>query len=335
MIIVAPCPFTEDFTLTPDIERALEPHTVHIIPDPAEAPDILSSAEILVTGFEGQAHDPLAYARAMPRLRWIHTLTAGLGSVASSDLANRDVLITNGAGVFAVGIAEYAFASLVMLARGLPEVLLANTSHRWQEHRLGWELADKQVGIIGFGGIGRRLAELLAGAGIRVWALARRPETHVPGPAERVLGPPDLSRLLAESDAIVLCASLNPTTHNLLGPEEFSRFKRGALFVNVSRGALVEGVRALAQALRSGSLGGAIIDVTASEPLAGDSPLWTVPNLWITPHIAGGTLEGRARSLDRFVVNLRHFGTGQLDRMTNVVDLLREISDSDSRPWTR
>jgi phosphoglycerate dehydrogenase-like enzyme len=334
MIIVAPCPFTEDFTLTPDIERALEPHTVHIIPDPAEAPDILSAAEILVTGFEGQAHDPLAYARAMPRLRWIHTLTAGLGSVASSELANRDVLITNGAGVFAVGIAEYAFASLVMLARGLPEVLLANASHRWQEHRLGWELAGKQVGIIGFGGIGRRLAELLAGAGIRVWALARRPEIHVPGSAERVLGPPDLSRLLAESDAIVLCASLNPTTHNLLGPEEFSRFKRGALFVNVSRGALVD-ERALAQALRSGSLGGAIIDVTASEPLAGDSPLWTVPNLWITPHIAGGTLEGRARSLDRFVVNLRHFGAGQLDRMTNVVDLLREISDSDSRPQTR
>ena len=332
MVIVAPCPFADDFTVTPDVERALEAHVVHIVPDPVDAPQILSSAEILVTGFENQAHDPLAYARVMPRLRWIHSLTAGLGSVASGEIARRDVLITNGAGAFAVGIAEYAFASLVMLARGLPEVLLASASHRWQEHQLGWELADKQVGIIGFGGIGRRLAQLSAGAGMRVWALARRPEMRDAGPAERVLGPSDLSHLLAESDAIVLCASLNPSTHNMLGPQEFSRCKSGSLFVNVSRGDLVDEI-ALADALTSGPLAGAMIDVTACEPLAPNSPLWTVPNLWITPHMAGGTLESRARSLDRFLVNLRHFDAGQFDRMTNVVDLIQEMSDS--RPPTR
>jgi len=331
MIVVAPCPFEDDFTITPDVRAALARHDVRIVVAPAEAPDLLADAEVLVVGFENELHDPLEYARLMPRLRWVHTLTAGLGPVASGEIADRNVIVTNGAGVFAVGIAEYVFASLVMLARDLPAILSDGRSHRWAEQPLGWELAGKQLGIIGLGGIGARLAELATAAGMAVSAVTRSPERHRDAPVERLLGPAALAELLATSDAVVLCASLNPTTRELLGAPQFRAMRTGALLVNVSRGPLVD-ERALIEALTAGTLAGAMVDVTVEEPLPPDSPLWDAPNLLITPHLAGGTREGRARSLERFLSNLGRLAAGAPDEMASVVDLPRELSRSAGRP---
>jgi len=331
VIIVAPGPFEEEFTDTAPLERALTGHTLRVVADPAAAPELLLDAEILVTGFEGQEHDALEYVRLMPRLRWIHSILAGLGSVASEEIAQRGVLVSNGAGAFAVPIAEFVLASLVMLARGLGELVLAGAQHRWAgEHRLGWELDGARAGIIGYGGIGTRVAELLAGAGMTVAAVTRSPERHDPGPARELLGPDGLPALLASSDAVVLCASLNPSTRGLIGERELAALKPGAVFVNVSRGQLVD-ERALVRALVDGRLAGAVIDVTANEPLPPESPLWDVPNLWITPHLAGGTYAGRARALACFVDNLPRFAAGATGEMVNLVDVRREIAPAPAR----
>jgi phosphoglycerate dehydrogenase-like enzyme len=323
MIVVAARPFEEDFADTAQLHRALDDHALAVVPDPAAQAELLREAQILVTSFERQTHDPLEYARAMPALRWIHSITAGIGSVASAEIAERAIVVTNGAGVFAPSIAEYVVASLVMLARGLPELVLAGAARRWDHgHPLGRELAGARAGVIGHGGIGRRVAELLSAIGMRVDAVTRTPGPR--GAAASVRGIEALGDLLEVSDAVVLCASLNPGTRGLLGERELSRCKPGALFVNVSRGALVD-EPALARALTDGPLAGAVIDVAVAEPLPAGSPLWDVPNLWITPHIAGGTREGRARALERFVVNLPHFAAGRLEQMTSVVDVGREL----------
>jgi phosphoglycerate dehydrogenase-like enzyme len=325
MVIVAPCPFADDFEITAPLERALGPHVVRVTDDPQRDADMLADAEVLVTGFDRQQREPIDYVRAMPRLRWIHSLIAGLGSIATPEVADRGVLVTNGAGVFAVAIAEYAFASLVMLARGLPELMLASADGVWAAPQpLGRELCGGRAAVVGFGGIGRRVAELLAGAGMHVTAVTRTPAAHTRGAAEAVVGPAELREVLAGADAVVLCASLNPTTDGLLGERELGACRPGALLVNVARGRLVD-ERALAAALTGGPLAAAMIDVAETEPLPPDSPLWRLPNLWITPHLAGGTHEGKARAIERFIGNLERFVAGEAERMESVVDLRREI----------
>lgn len=325
MIVVAPCGFEVDFEADAELERALAAHELRVVADPAAQRDALAAGEVLVTGFESQWQDPLDYVRAMPRLRWIHSLIAGVRPIATPDVVERGIIVTNGAGVFATPIAEYAFAALVMLARDLPRLVLASAEGRWAApHTVGRELCGRTAGVIGYGGIGRRVAQLLAAAGMRVLAVTRTPAAHPPGPAE-VLGTDGLDRLLGESDAIVLCASLNPATEGMIGARELARCRPDALLVNIARGRLIDEA-ALAAALRDGPLAAAWVDVTAVEPLPPDSPLWRIPNLWITPHIAGGTHEANARVLERFAGNLEALAAGEADRMVSVVDLRRELS---------
>jgi phosphoglycerate dehydrogenase-like enzyme len=279
---------------------------------------------VLVTGLGTQTAAPIEFVRAMPRLRWIHSMTAGVDPLLSPEIAERGLLVTNAAGAYGVAIAEYAFAALVLLARRLPDLLLAGRRHEWPEHELGGEIAGKLVGIVGYGGIGRHLAQLCSGAGARVWGLRRRPQAGGRGAAERVLEAGGLDELLRSADLIVIAASLNASSRNLLGRRELALTKPGALLVNVSRGAVLDEAALLA-ALHEGRLAGAVLDVTRQEPLPADSPLWEAPNLWITPHISGGTRESRARVLEGFIANLRRYAAGQVEGMANPVDLALEL----------
>jgi phosphoglycerate dehydrogenase-like enzyme len=323
---VVPRPLDDDFDLAADAEDVLGLLHVHVVEDPASGQPALDEAEILITGIGTQNASANDLARAMPRLRWIHSMTAGIEDVLSHDLLERRILVTNGAGAYATAIAEYAFAAMVMLCRRIPELAVAHERHRWLEsHPLGSELAGKRVGIVGYGGIGRALARLCAAAGMTVWGLRRKHAVEdEEGPAERVLEPGQLPELLAWSDFVVLAASLNPSSRGLLGSAQLEAMKPGAFLVNVSRGALVDEA-ALAPALTSGRLGGVLLDVTALEPLPETSELWGLPNLWTTPHIAGGTHESRGRALLVLLTNVRHYLAGRLEDMVNVVDLPHEL----------
>jgi len=324
---VVPRPLTDDFDTAADTDDVLGRIELHVVEDPGRRSQHLDESEILITGISTQVVPALELARAMPRLRWIHSLTAGTEDLLAQELLERRVLVTNGAGAYATAIAEYAFAAMVLLARRIPELLLASSRREWRDpHPLGGELAGRQVGIVGYGGIGRALARLCASAGMSVWGLRRRAAAREQrDSAERVLEAAALGELLEASDFVVVAASLNPSSRGLLGQAQFEAMRSGAFLVNVSRGALVDEA-ALAAALRSGRLAGAVVDVTAIEPLPVESELWDAPNCWVTSHMSGGTSESRRRAFELLLVNCIAYLGGDPDAMHNRVDLALELA---------
>jgi phosphoglycerate dehydrogenase-like enzyme len=282
--------------------------------------DDVSNGEVAVSGwYERPFGEVLA---AMPRLRWIHSTGSGMDDFVSPALAERDLLLTNAAGAYAPAMAEFALAAMVMLARDLPGLLDAQRERRWIERTdpRGSNLGGQQLGIVGYGAIGRNLATICKAVGMRVWATRRTPLFASAEPLDRLLPAEDLAALLAASDFVVIAASENTTTRGMLGEEELSAMKTGAFLVNVARGGLIDQT-ALAAALRSGKLGGAVLDVTSPEPLPPESELWDAPNLCITPHISGDTQQGWQQGVDFFCANLRQYVAGHPERMGNLVDI--------------
>lgn len=325
LIVIAPASLSDDFEIRPDAAEVLQRVNLSVVSAPDELTDDLrANATILITGLERQRQSPVALARELPNLRWIHSFTAGVEQLAVPDLVERNVLVTNGAGAYAPAIAEYVVAGIVMLLRGLPRLMLANETRCWLSHDLGRELGSLRVGVVGLGGIGGQVAEICAAAGASVWGLRRSVGLPIPPSVDRVLTPDRLQELLRACDCVVISTSLNQESRNLLGRDEFKAMRRGSYLINVSRGAVVD-ESALLEALRTGTVAGAVLDVTSTEPLDSSSPLWGAPNLWITPHMSGGTIESRKRALDVFIRNLARYLAGDLELLENVVDLSREL----------
>jgi phosphoglycerate dehydrogenase-like enzyme len=323
---VLPRPLADDFDTAADMDGVLRQLELHVVEDLASGSSVLDHTEILITGISTQTVSALELARAMPRLRWIHSMTAGIEDLLAEPLLERQIVLTNAAGAYAVAMAEYAFTAMVLLARRIPELLVAASRQEWRDpHPLGTELAGRRVGVVGYGGIGRALGRLCACAGMSVWGLRRHAVREQDDPAERVLAPAALTELLEASDFVVVAASLNPSSRGLLGHAQFEAMKPGAFLVNVSRGALVDEA-ALVAALRSGRLAGAIVDVAGVEPLPAESELWNAPSLWITPHMSGGTLPSRRRAFELLLANCSAYLAGHLDAMLNRVDLALELA---------
>jgi phosphoglycerate dehydrogenase-like enzyme len=284
-----------------------------------EAP--LDDVEIAVYGlYEG----PLTFrelAGRMPGLRWIHSTGAGMDSFVSPELAERGVIVTNSSGVYAPAMVEYALAGMVSIAREFRRLFAQQDERRWNHEPVaGGELYGKRVGIIGYGATGRYLATVCKALGMEVWATRRTPILTSGEPFDRLLPIDELHELLGASDYVVVTASLNSTTRHLLGEAEFRAFKPGAILVNVARGGVLHH-DALLAALDDGRLGGAFLDVAEPEPLPPESPLWTHPQVIVTPHISGGTPEGWARSVELFCRNLPLYLAGETKRLGNLVDL--------------
>ena len=274
---------------------------------------------------------------SLPNLGWIHANAAGIDDLVSPErtaLFKRGVWMTNISGGYAAGMVEYVVAAMVMLSRPFPLWQDAARAHRWLDRfdtagdsryfrpQLPWtsggELQGKQVGIIGYGSVGRYLATVCKALGMRVWATRRTPSFSTGEPVDRLLTADELPLLLETSDFLVLAASLNATTRHLIDAAALRRMKKGAFLVNVARGEVVDQA-ALIAALEAGTLGGAILDVTTPEPLPSDSPLWRAPNLLITPHVSGDTPEGWQRGIDLFCGNLQLYLDGRPEKMGNIV----------------
>jgi phosphoglycerate dehydrogenase-like enzyme len=276
------------------------------------------SLEVVVTGIDEALFRRLVEA---PGLRWVHSISAGVEHLPLPRLAERGILLTNSAGAYATAMAEYALAAMIMLARSLPAWLEGQRERTWLESGSfdANVLRGKRLGIVGYGAVGRELASLAKAIGMEVWATKRTPLFPSAEPLDRLLPSTDLHELLAASDFVVLCASLNRTTHHLLGEQELDAIKPTAVLVNVARGGLVD-EHALMDALREGKLRAAMLDVTSEEPLPPESPLWMAPNLFITPHVSGNTPESWHRQVEFFCRNLRLYLDGSSERMGNLVD---------------
>jgi phosphoglycerate dehydrogenase-like enzyme len=264
---------------------------------------------------------PDMVARA-ERLRWVHTSAVAVGTLPLAQLAARGIAVSNSRGIQSVAIAEHVIAMLLALSRQLPLAVRRQSAGIWAQNEMvgdfmPWLVEGRRMGIVGLGTIGQAVAVRAAALGLRVTGIRRRPERGAPPGVNEVLGPADLDRLLATSDVLVLAAPWTSATDRLLGEREMQRMKRGAILINVARGQLVD-EDALTSALAGGHLGGAALDVFAKEPLAAASPLWSLPNVLITPHTSGFRADHWNAVIDLFSENLRRFEAGE--PLLNLVD---------------
>jgi phosphoglycerate dehydrogenase-like enzyme len=274
---------------------------------------------------------------AARRLRWIHSPAAGIGPMLYPDMVSSAVLITNSRGLSADTIAEHVLGLVLALFRRLPLAFERQQQRRWAQDEMVADatkglplvssdprrslaanrtIAGAEVLIVGLGGIGRAAASRFTALGARVTGVRRQSGVPVPGVAA-VHPPSALHALLPHADVVVLTAPQTAATHHLVGAPELALMKPGAVLVNVSRGALID-EDALVDALQQGRIAAAALDVFRDEPLASDHPLWTVPNLLITPHSAGFRSDHWQAATDLFAENLRRFAAGE--PLLNVVD---------------
>lgn len=255
-------------------------------------------------------------------LRWMHTCTAGVGGSVAA-LADSGILLTNSAGVHAEPIADWVLAGVAHFARGLDYVVRAQAERRWIQDAFGEreirvrELGEHRVGVLGLGGIGAAVARRLQALGMRVAGVRRRPERGAPAGVAWVGGPADLRRLAGESDVLVIAAPHTPLTDQIVGREMLGRLPRGAVVVNVSRGALLD-EGALLEGLESGRLRGAALDVFSVEQLPAANPLWTHPRVLVSPHVSPVTERFWEREAALILKNIRRYLAGA--PLVNLVD---------------
>ena len=263
-----------------------------------------------------------AAARAT-RLRWVHCSAHAVGQFPLTDLASRGITVTNSRGIQSTPIAEHVMAGLLALARRLPQTL------RWQEqrawlpneltgHASPWSIAGKTMGIIGLGTLGQAIAARAKAFGMRVIGLRRNPDRDVPAGVDQIVARIDVDRMLEEADVVVLAAPWTPGTNQILNAAAIGKMKPGAVVINVARGQLLD-ESALEEALTSGRLGGAVLDVFTTEPLPPDSAFWSMPNVIITPHTSGFRTDHFEAVVNLFSENLRRFEGG--GPLLNLVDM--------------
>lgn len=265
----------------------------------------------------------LAAAR---RLKWIHCPAAGVTAMLFPAMIESPVVMSNSRGISADTIAEHVVAVTLVMFRKLRLVLERQAERVWAlDEVLGdpplRTIAGSEVLVVGLGAIGMATARRMSALQARVTAIRRQPAGTRPDFVERVGTPGNLLEYLATADVVVLAAPQTRETAHLIGAPELAGMRRGSLLVNVSRGSLVD-ERALVEALSSTSarrtIGAAVLDVFEREPLPPDSPLWRLPNVLITPHMAGFYAERWDAAASLFADNLRRFEAGQ--PLLNVVD---------------
>lgn len=279
---------------------------VAVADSPGEALEAIEDAEVLL----GQVN-PALFARAR-RLRWVHAITAGADAYLFDAMRESDVALSGDKGLVGSHLAEHSFGLLLAINRRLARAFLdgpASWQHRVEYRREEWELDGLTMGIVGFGGTGRAIARRAAAFGMRVIAVDRDPVP--PSPEVPAVWPSEwLDDLFREADVVASGLPLTPETRAIFGERAFTLMKPTAVLINVTRGELVDG-EALARAVRSGQIAGAGLDVAPVEPLPADHPLWTTPNVVMTPHTAGASQLRVGRNMDRFVRNLAHFRAGE------------------------
>ena len=281
---------------------------------PKDADDIPSDVNILL-GYDAQM-DMDRYLPQMPHLQWIHTYSAGVEKLLSNEaFSHSDILLTNSRGIHGIPMAEHVLGTMLASSRRLIEAWENQKVHTWKRLTNPDELFGKTSAIIGLGSIGREVAKHLKNMGMRIVAVKQR-ESIEPF-VDQLFTIEHLSDALSCADYVVVTLPLTPHTKKLFNRDTFNMMKENAFFINVSRGDVVE-ENDLVEALVTKRIRGASLDVFAIEPLPEDSPLWSVPNLFITPHYSAISPMYLDRSLKIFRNNLQIFP--QRIGMLNIVD---------------
>jgi phosphoglycerate dehydrogenase-like enzyme len=226
------------------------------------------------------------------KLRWVQSASAGVASVLYPEMVASSVLLTNSAGVYGESIADHVLAGVLFFLRSFDVAGALQRREEWNSAIFGTdaapirEVSETRVLVVGAGGIGSAVARRFSALGATVTGIRRNPERGLPDGFHRVAGAGSIVRELPAADVLVLTTPLTAETRTLLTADRLALLPPGAIVSNVGRGALID-EQALVEALRSGRLRGAALDVFQREPLASDSPLWHLPQVLHTPHMAG------------------------------------------------
>jgi phosphoglycerate dehydrogenase-like enzyme len=259
---------------------------------------------------------PAPVAEVAPNLRWVQAIGAGIDHLEGAALPDH-VTITNAAGVAAAPIAEFAIARLLQVWKLLPEIDAQQEQHDWAP-KFGRTIEGLTLGVIGLGAIGTAVAVRARAFDMTVIGTRRSyKEGQEHDAVDELRGVDDLHDVLGRCDAVVVSAPGTADTENMFDAAAFAAMKPGALFCNVGRGSLVD-EGALIAALESGQIGAALLDVTRQEPLPPDDPLWSAPNIYISPHCSAAQERYTDKLLALFADNLDRYTRGEALR--NVVD---------------
>jgi phosphoglycerate dehydrogenase-like enzyme len=296
-----------------------EMRVVHL-PDYDRLPQELPDTDIFV----GYSLRPQQLQLAK-KLKWLHSTAAGVAQLMYPELRDSGVMVTNPSGIFSVPMAEHTMGLLVALARNFPDSVRHQDHSHWGQQDL-WdqpqrltELNGQLLLIVGYGSIGRELARRAHAFDLRVWGVTRSGKGDATC-VEKIVPASQLDEVLPQADYVVVAAPETQETAQLMHAPRIANMKRGARLINVGRGSLLDEA-ALLRALESGALAGAAVDVTGTEPLPPDSPLWKAPNLFITPHTSGVSDRLWLRQTDILVQLLERWFDGR--DLFNQVDFTR------------
>jgi len=296
------------------IEAAAPLADLRFEPDGSSLAETLPGAEAIFA-YESFRDDLERAWDLAERLRWIHTASDGVDGLLFPALVQSDVTVTNARGVFEEPIAEWAIAAICASATGLAVSIRDTVAGRWDDERRRDRVAGARLLIVGPGPIGRATALRARALGMEIEAVGRSARDD--GVFGRILGPEDLRAALGRADHVLDTLPGTPGTRHVFDAAAFAAMRPTARFYNVGRGSTVDEA-ALVQALRGGSIAGAALDVFEEEPLPGDSPLWGLSNVVVSPHICGDFDGWESATVELFVDNLGRFVRGE--PLRNLVD---------------
>jgi len=253
-----------------------------------------------------------------PRLRWVHSRSAGLERTLFPELIASDVVMTNGSGVFSPSLGEFALAAILYFAKDFRRMIRNQMAGVWEPFDV-LPISGKTIGIVGYGDIGRAVAARVRPLGMNVLAIKRRVSKENSGDplVNQICGAEDRIGVFPRCDYIVVAAPLNAETRGLIGAAEFAAMKPGAVIINVGRGPVIE-ENAMIKALSEGTIRGAALDVFDEEPLPEGHPFYEMENVLLCPHCADHTPDWLDNAMRFFITQFERFRSGET--LLNVVD---------------
>ena len=286
-----------------ELRSAVPGSVVEAYPSPKEALPYLADADaIALWGFQ----DAEPILKAAPHVRWVHSLSDGVERLLTPEMLSRPIILTNSHGIHDRTVAEHAMALLLALSRQIPQAVRQQDEEVWKRPR-GISLYKKKVAIVGFGSIGRAIAQRAKGFETEILAVKKHVSEELF--ADKVYTTEQIDEVLPLADFVIAALPTTAETNQFFNAERFSLMKDGAFFINIARASIVD-EDALIDALSQDKLAGAALDVFSKEPLPEDHPFWNMKKVIMTPHVASFTPDSWDRVLALLKDNFISFGKG-------------------------
>ncbi len=289
----------------------------HVIGNQAEAFTDAAKDASVILHWSGPREVLRSVFLMSPRVRWVHSFSAGLDKMLFPELVESEVPLTNGSGVFSDSLGEFVLGVMLYFAKDFRRMLRNQEAGRWEQFDVD-EIAGQTVGIVGYGSIGRAVASRAHAMGMRVHACKRRYNAAATDEVvEQFYGADDLAKMLGRSDFVVVCLPLTPETRHMISAAEFAAMKPSAIFINIGRGPVVDQA-ALMRALTERKIAGAGLDVFETEPIPEGDPIFKFENVLVSPHCADHTKRWLDDAMRFFLAQYERFRNGE--RLENIVN---------------